>query len=315
MLASAYRGATVFLMASWAEGAPLAALEAASAGAPLVLSSMSSEMEYFGDDALYVHPVDVNGIAARVHEAAADQGKQSSDHRATLSAKYQPRFSGTKHAQQTLDFYTQVHAKQFTDPMELNRPEPQLESSGTALADVVASRPGEQIKLHLGCGGIRWKDFINVDLYPAVEGVQDDSRSGCVADVFEDIRSLGLPPESVDEIYSSHVVEHFVRWEACDMLAEWHKVLRTGGVLVIEMPSFWRCIAWLFHPSKKKRELARPQFYGNQWDKLDFETHRYVWSAREIRKVLKGIGFRKVKVNHKAQTHHAGRDMRIVATK
>jgi predicted SAM-dependent methyltransferase len=314
-LASAYRGATVFLMASWTEGAPLAALEAASAGTPLVLSSMSSEAEYFGDDALYVHPVDVTDIAAKVQQAATDPDLQSAESRQAMSAKYQPRFSAERHAQQTLDFYSKVHNTQFTDPMELKRPQPHLESTGTALADLVASRTGEPIKLHLGCGGIRWQDFINVDLYPAEEGVQDQSRSGCVADVFEDIRALGLPSGTVDEIYSSHVVEHFVRWEACEMLKGWHDILKPGGKLIIEMPSFWRCIAWLFHPSPTKRALARPQFYGNQWDKLDFETHRYVWSAKEIRKQLKEIGFRKVKVNHKARTHHAGRDMRIVAVK
>ncbi len=315
LLASAYHGASVFLMASWAEGAPLAALEAASAGTPLVLSSMASEQEYFGDDALYVHPLDLEDIASKVLQVADDPELQGPKRRKALSAKYQPRFSAERHAQQTLDFYSKVHTKQFTDPTGVDRPQPQLESTGSGLADLVASRPGEPIKLHLGCGGIRYHDFINVDLYPAVEGVQDQSRSGCVADVFEDIRALGLPAETVDEIYCSHVVEHFVRWDALEMLKDWHRMMKKGGKLVIEMPSFWRCVAWLFHPSKTKRGLAKDQFYGNQWDKLDFETHRYVWGAKEIRKQLKQIGFGKVKVNHRTRTHHPGRDMRIVATK
>ena len=174
---------------------------------------------------------------------------------------------------------------------------------------------GEEVSLHLGCGGERLVDFINVDLYPAVEGVKDQSRSGCVADVFEDIRALGLPHGSVDKIYSSHVVEHFVRWEACDMFDAWHKTLKPGGRLIIEMPSFWRCVAWLFHPSSKKRALARPQFFGNQWDRLDFETHRYVWAAKELRKQLKRTGFKHVKVTHRTKSHHPGRDMRVIAVK
>ena len=33
------------------------------------------------------------------------------------------------------------------------------------------------------------------------------------------------------------------------------------------------------------------QFYGNQWSKLDYETHRYVWTKGEFKAVLEEIGF------------------------
>ena len=56
MLASAYAGASAFVFPSWTEGAPLAAMEAAAAGTPLILGEMSSEQEHFGADAQYVHP-------------------------------------------------------------------------------------------------------------------------------------------------------------------------------------------------------------------------------------------------------------------
>lgn len=56
LLSSAFAGAEVFCLPSWAEGAPLAALEAAAAGTPLVLSDRSSEREYFGDFAEYTNP-------------------------------------------------------------------------------------------------------------------------------------------------------------------------------------------------------------------------------------------------------------------
>lgn len=65
------------------------------------------------------------------------------------------------------------------------------------------------VKLHLGCGGIRWRDFINVDMYPAEAGTPDSSRIGCVADVFADMRKLGLANYSVDEIFTSHTIDHF----------------------------------------------------------------------------------------------------------
>jgi hypothetical protein len=99
------------------------------------------------------------------------------------------------------------------------------------------------------------------------------------------------------------------------MLRDWHRMLKQGGVLVIEAADFRRIVLWLFHPIKQKRYLARTQFYGNQWDRIDYETHRYVWSARELCKELGEIGFRKVDYTHETETHYPGRDMRVTAVK
>jgi SAM-dependent methyltransferase len=179
---------------------------------------------------------------------------------------------------------------------------------------VEQQRPA-QIKLHLGCGGIRWEDFINVDLHPHDALVQDSSRNGCVADVFADMESLGLPDNSVDEIFTSHTIDHFTRWAAIDMLTDWHRMLKPDGRLVIEVADFNRCLLWLFHPSRKKRELARTQFYGNQWDRIEFETHRYLWRANELKLVLVQIGYRTIGITHSMVTHVPGRDMRVTASK
>jgi predicted SAM-dependent methyltransferase len=173
----------------------------------------------------------------------------------------------------------------------------------------------DTLKLHLGCGGERWKDFINVDLFAYNETIADSSRSGCVADVVADMRHLGLPPESIDEIFTSHTLEHFPKWVAIEMLAEWYRMLKKNARLVIETPDFNRCVIWLLHWKKEKRKLAKNMFYGNQWDKIDFETHRYVWSKNELRQVLVGIGYRDIIIHNRTATHKRGRDMRIETKK
>jgi predicted SAM-dependent methyltransferase len=183
------------------------------------------------------------------------------------------------------------------------------------LSDYISSLAPSEVKLHLGCGGMRWKDFINVDLYPENPGQTDSSRSGCVADTFADMRDLGLPDESVDQIFTSHTIDHFTRWSAICMFKDWFRMLKPRGHVVIEVADFWRCVLWLFHPSRRKRILARNQFYGNQWDGIDYETHRYVWSAHELRQELKMVGFRCVEVTHRTETHYPGRDMRVTAIK
>jgi predicted SAM-dependent methyltransferase len=136
-----------------------------------------------------------------------------------------------------------------------------------------------------------------------------------VADVFADMRNLGLPEGTVNEIFTSHTIDHFTRWVAIDMLTDWHRMLKPGGRLVIEVADFHRCVLWLFHPSRKKRWLGRSQFYGNQWDRIDYETHRYLWSARELTACLRQIGYSSVRVTHQTQTHYPGRDMRVVSIK
>lgn len=181
------------------------------------------------------------------------------------------------------------------------------------LQAAVNALAGQTVRLHLGCGGVRLDGYINVDLHPHDPSIPDDSRSGCAADVYADMRQLELADATVDQIFTVHTLEHFTRWEASDMLRQFRRILKPGGALVVETPDFWRCFAWLLHPRHHRRVQARRQFYGNQWDRLDYETHRYVWSAGELRRELLAAGFRRVNIHHRTQFHVPGRDMRAQA--
>ena len=108
MLASAYAGASAFVFPSWTEGAPLAAMEAAAAGTPLILGEMSSEQEHFGVDAHYVHPADVHGIAsavARLLEHPDDPAR-----RAARAARFSAAFSIARHADETWALYERLQS-------------------------------------------------------------------------------------------------------------------------------------------------------------------------------------------------------------
>ena len=108
LLASAYAGADAFVLPSWTEGAPLAAMEAGVAGAPLVLSGMSSEREYFGRDACYVHPADVDGIRDAVLDALAR--RESAPARAERAGRMRAQFSIARHADETWAAYERLLA-------------------------------------------------------------------------------------------------------------------------------------------------------------------------------------------------------------
>jgi len=173
----------------------------------------------------------------------------------------------------------------------------------------------DPVKLHLGCGGERLAGFVNVDFYPHDPAIEDSSRSGCVADAFADMRHLGLVDHTVAEIFTAHTVEHFTRWEAIDMFRDWHRMCVPGGRVVIETPRFWSCVLGLLIPIPKLKNLARSQFYGNQQDRLDYETHRYVWGGAELCNILRELGFSRVSISWRPKTHCKLRDMRIIAIK
>ncbi|WP_315385743.1 glycosyltransferase [Microvirgula aerodenitrificans] len=103
LLASAYAGAAVFVLPSWCEGAPLAALEAGLTGVPLVLSDRSSEREYFGGLADYVAPTDPAAMRAAILRTL--ERRESPAVRAERAALLQNRYSETEHVRQTLDLY------------------------------------------------------------------------------------------------------------------------------------------------------------------------------------------------------------------
>lgn len=187
--------------------------------------------------------------------------------------------------------------------------------SEPTLVKFLASQPQSPLKLHLGCGGVRLDGFVNIDLHPHDPDQVDSSRDGCSADAYADMRALGLAVNSVNEIRTYHTIDHFVRWECLEMLSDWYRMLKPNGKLVVEVADFSRCVLWLFHPRASRRRAARTQFYGNQWDRIDFETHRYVWSASEIKRELLGIGFSRVHIHHRTETHYPGRDMHIEAIK
>lgn len=79
-------------------------------------------------------------------------------------------------------------------------------------------------KLNLGCGADIKPGWINCDYVPA---------SG-VDHVIDLTRPLPFPDSSADEIYASHVLEHIP--EPLKLLLECHRVLKSGGTLIIRVP-------------------------------------------------------------------------------
>lgn len=109
MLAAAFAASRVAVLASWAEGAPLAALEAAASGTSLVLSDESGESEYFGHYARYCDPGSVADIRSKLLEAyETTRTPEAVEEQKRFIAE---TFSWDRHREATLDVYRAVAQK------------------------------------------------------------------------------------------------------------------------------------------------------------------------------------------------------------
>jgi predicted SAM-dependent methyltransferase len=107
------------------------------------------------------------------------------------------------------------------------------------------------LNLNLGSGTNRKQDYVSVDLYTPE------------ADLGLDLtRPLPFDSESVDNIYASHVIEHFSRAEWDDIKHEWVRVLKPGGTIEIRCPEISKvCKKFLADPTDT---FTMMQLYGLQ---------------------------------------------------
>jgi len=140
------------------------------------------------------------------------------------------------------------------------------------------------IRLHLGCGMNYLPGYVNVDLPPLEQTVMH-SR----ADVYKDIRELEYADNSVDEIRSHHLLEHFSRPEAIKLLLQWRKWLRPGGLLSVETPDFEKgARAFAEAGLNEKFKIAR-HLFGSQ--ESGWALHKDFWGEEKFRFVLGKLGF------------------------
>ncbi|MEM2169639.1 MAG: class I SAM-dependent methyltransferase [Candidatus Bathyarchaeia archaeon] len=133
--------------------------------------------------------------------------------------------------------------------------------------------------LDVGCGNKKLTNSIGVDF-----------RKTEAVDVIADVRKLPFRDRSIDRVYSRYVIEHFSWRKVGEVLAEWSRVLKVGGVMELICPDLrTRCLLFFIKPSM----LNLRGIYGGQ----DYEgnVHMCGFDYKMLRFLLSLCGLRVVK--------------------
>lgn len=157
------------------------------------------------------------------------------------------------------------------------------------------------MRLNLGGGDKYYPGWINCDLHGEV-----DLQIDCT-------KKLPFESSSVDHIESIHFVEHVNRMTVDNMILEWHRVLKPGGTLTIEVPCLDKIVQMIIDGEKNLR-MTMFGIFGDPRDPRPGMMHAWSYTKEELSEILRQCGFYKVEVKD-PKFHHVKRDMRVEAVK
>jgi predicted SAM-dependent methyltransferase len=103
-----------------------------------------------------------------------------------------------------------------------------------------------------------------------------------------DAAKLPVADGAVDEIHSSHLIEHFHFYHGQDVIREWIRALRSGGTLVIETPNFQAsCEKFIKLPPEQQHTMFG-HFFAKPW--LPGEVHMFLYTPAHMMWTLKELG-------------------------
>jgi len=149
---------------------------------------------------------------------------------------------------------------------------------------VAEYQEGDQLIADLGAG------FDTPYFGPKAVVVRFDTNPDTKPDVRCDLRAIpDQYLETFDVVHARHVLEHFSRREAPQVVRHWAQLLKVGGELVIRVPNLEWAFKVLTDEGAASQDIhyAWAQLYGGQTD--DHDYHRNGFTARKLRSLLRTV--------------------------
>jgi len=134
------------------------------------------------------------------------------------------------------------------------------------------------LRLNLGSGGYNMEGFVNIDQFERVK-----------PDIVANVTNLEYGPNTVDEIYCGHLLEHLTWNEGQNALTHWLRILKPGGEIFIVVPDF-EVLAQKFLANPTPNEMI----YMNNiyiYSYVQDSLHRYCYSASLLKYAMETVGF------------------------
>jgi SAM-dependent methyltransferase len=175
-------------------------------------------------------------------------------------------------------------------------------------ASTGAAPAPERIVLHVGCGPYNPKKLHEAFRKEGWRELRVDINPNVKPDIVASMLAMPMiAGASVDGVWSSHNIEHLYAHEVPVALAEFLRVLRPGGVVLLTMPDLQRVAELIVQDKLDEPAYSSPAgpiapldiLYGHRPQIAMgnvFMAHRTGFTARTLAQVLANAGFDRIKV-------------------
>ena len=150
------------------------------------------------------------------------------------------------------------------------------------------------MKLHLGCGSKYLQGYKHID-YSNYDHIDWNSQ----------IDKLPfIDDESIFEIYCSHALEYFDYIQSKEVLCEWRRCLKFGGILRISVPDFDKLLEVYKLSNFNIDKIIGPLF--GRWETKGKKLlhHKTVFNKKKLEEILSTCGYGNFK--YWDPVHHFG---------
>ncbi|RCJ06758.1 hypothetical protein DDK22_19970 [Cupriavidus necator] len=150
-------------------------------------------------------------------------------------------------------------------------------------ADKLAAARATCLKINLGCGHVPLEGYMNVD-----------RRELTGVDIVSEVTGLPLQPGDVDEVFSSHLIEHFPQEQLRrELLPYWKSLLKPGGRFRAVVPDAEAMIQE-YTAGRYPYDDMREVMYGGQ--DYDGDFHFNMFTPEHMRRLLEEAGFTRIEI-------------------
>jgi len=136
--------------------------------------------------------------------------------------------------------------------------------------------------IHLGCGDINSPEFINIDARPL-------PHVHYVSNI-DDLSFLGN--DYADLVYACCLLEHIPYQKAKNVIWEWRRVLKKGGILRLSVPDFDKIVE-IYNENSRDIGIILPPLMGGQGYKNNF--HYSAFNKEYLTTLLQEVGFKTIR--------------------